>query len=94
MARLTQDQWRALINEQAASGQTATAFCAERGIDNKYFCTRKKQLAESPSANRFVAVKRASAENESIQIFAGATHMRIPVSVSAQRLAELFKALA
>ena len=35
MARLTQAQWRALIEEQAASGQTAMAFCAERGIDNK-----------------------------------------------------------
>ena len=44
MARLTQAQWRTLIDEQAASGQTAMAFCAERGINNKYFSTRKKQL--------------------------------------------------
>lgn len=36
MARLTQAQWRILVDEQTTSGQTAMAFCAKRGIDNKY----------------------------------------------------------
>jgi len=94
MARLTREQWQTLINEQATSGQTATTFCAERDIDSKYFCTRKKQLAKSPANNRFVAVRTTSTENQSIQVFAGATQMRIPTGVSAQWLAELVKALA
>lgn len=46
-ARLTQAQSRTLIKEQAASGKTATAFCAERGIDSEYFSTRKSQLSKT-----------------------------------------------
>lgn len=94
MARLTQAQWRALIDEQAASGQTAMAFCAERGIDNKYFSTRKKQLAVQSAESRFVAIAARPLENQSIQLHIGAAQLRIPASVSAQWLADVIKALA
>ena len=94
MARLTQAQWRALIDEQAASGQTAMAFCAERGIDNKYFSTRKKQLAVQSAESRFVPIAAKSFENQSIQLHIGAAQLRIPASVSAQWLADVIKALA
>lgn len=94
MARLTQDQWRALIKEQAASGQTAMAFCAERGIDNKYFSTRKSQLSKPSTTSGFVAVTTKPADNQSIQLIAGAIQLRIPTSVSAQWLADVIKALA
>lgn len=94
MARLTQNQWRALIDEHAASGQTATAFCAERGIDNKYFSTRKSQLSKPSTTSGFVAVTTKPADNQSIQLIAGAIQLRIPTSVSAQWLADVIKALA
>lgn len=94
MARLTQDQWRALIDEQAASGQTAMAFCAERGIDNKYFSTRKSQLSKPSTTSGFVAVTTKPADNQSIQLIAGGVQLRIPTSVSAQWLADVIKALA
>ena len=94
MARLTQDQWRALIDEQAASGQTAMAFCAERGIDNKYFSTRKSQLSNPSTTSGFVAVTTKPADKQSIQLIAGGVQLRIPTSVSAQWLADVIKALA
>jgi hypothetical protein len=94
MARLTQDQWRALIEEHAASGQTAMVFCAERGIDNKYFSTRKKQLATPPAESRFVAITTKPLENHNIQLHIGAAQLRIPLGVSAQWLADVIKALA
>lgn len=94
MARLTQEQWRVLIKEQAASGKTAMAFCAERGIDNKYFSTRKKQLSGALSASRFVSVATNPTESQNVQLFVGAVQLRIPASVSALWLAELIKALA
>lgn len=94
MARLTQDQWRALIDEQAASGQTARAFCAERGIDNRYFSTRKSQLSKRSSAGGFVAVTTRPADSQSIRLIAGAVQLRIPVGVSAQWLVDVIKALA
>lgn len=89
MARLTKAQWRTLIEEQAASGKTAMAFCAERGIDNKYFSTRKKQLTAQVGDSRFVAIT-----NQSIQLCIGAAQLRIPASVSPQWLADVIKALA
>ncbi len=94
MARLTQAQWQNLIEEQAASGQTAMAFCAERGIDNKYFSTRKNQLARSSLENRFVAITTTPRENQFIQLSIGAAQLRIPASVSPQWLADVIKALA
>lgn len=94
MARLTQAQWRALIDEHAASGQTAVAFCAERGIDNKYFSTRKSQLAKPSTTCGFVAVTTKPLDNQSIQLIAGAVQLRIPTCVSAQWLADVIKVLA
>lgn len=94
MARLTQDQWRALIDEHAASGQTAMAFCAERGIDNKYFSTRKSQLSKPSTTSGFVAVTTKPAESQGILLIAGAVQLRIPTGVSAQWLADVIKALA
>lgn len=93
MARLTQDQWRVLIDEQANSGQTAIAFCAERGIDNKYFSTRKSQLSKPSATGGFVAVTTKPIENQHIQLCIGSTQLRIPTSVSAQWLADFLKAL-
>ncbi|MDO8343395.1 MAG: IS66 family insertion sequence element accessory protein TnpB [Cellvibrio sp.] len=94
MARLTQVQWRALIEKQAASGQTAMAFCAEHGIDNKYFSTRKKQLMTQSTESRFVAVTTKPLENQSIQLHIGAVQLCIPASVSPQWLVDVIKALA
>lgn len=94
MARLTKAQWRTLIEEQAASGQTAMAFCAERGIDNKYFSTRKKQLTAQVGDSRFVAITTKAFEHQSIQLCIGAAQLRIPASVSPQWLADVIKALA
>jgi len=94
MARLTQAQWRALIDEQAASGQAAMAFCAERGIDNKYFSTRRKQLTTQPTESRFVAITKKPRESQRIQLYIGSAELHIPASVSAQWLADVIKALA
>lgn len=93
MARLTQAQWRALIDEQAASGQTAMAFCAERGIDNKYFSTRKSQLSKPRVTGGFVSVSTSPIENQSIQLHVGAAQLRIPANVSPQWLADIIRAL-
>jgi hypothetical protein len=94
MPRLTQEQWLALIDEHAASGQTAMAFCAERGIDNKYFSTRKHQLARSATESRFVSVKSKPSESQSIRLTIGAVQLHIPSAIPSAWLVELIKALA
>lgn len=94
MARLTQAQWRALIEEQAASGKTAMAFCAERGIDNKYFSTKKSQLSKAQATSGFFSVVTRPIENQDIQLHIGAAQLRIPANASPQWLADVIKALA
>lgn len=94
MTRLTQEQWRALIQEQTASGKTATEFCAERGISDKYFSTRKKQLLGSPDTRKFIPITAKPIENQSVQILTSACQVRLPANISAQWLADLLKALA
>ena len=44
--RLTKDQWLAIIEEQARSGQTIRAFCKERDIGLASFCKWKKIAQE------------------------------------------------
>ena len=58
MARRTQEQWRQLIEEQQASGLSASTFCRERQINAKYFSLRKQKLKQS-SAPAFIQAKVA-----------------------------------
>ena len=49
-------KWRQLISEQARSGQTATAFCRERGLCRSYFFAWKKRLRED-TTTKFLEVQ-------------------------------------
>ena len=49
-------KWRKLISEHARSGQTAAAFCRERGLCRPYFFAWKKRLREDPQM-KFVEVQ-------------------------------------
>jgi hypothetical protein len=52
--RRSRDEWQRLIDEQAASGQTQTAFCAERGISVGSFSQWKRRLAEEPGSPAWI----------------------------------------
>jgi hypothetical protein len=49
-------KWRKLVSEQARSGQTAKAFCQERGLCRPYFFVWKKRLEENTPA-KFLEVQ-------------------------------------
>ena len=93
MARLTQTQWRELIAEQAQSQLTATAFCAARGINPKYFSLRKGQLTKAAPSSTFVRVQTPPPATHIIEIATGAATLRIPSTVSAPWLADMIKAI-
>lgn len=70
MTRRSQEEWEELFAEQSASGLSVQRFCAQRGLCNKYFGLRRKQLhwqrASVPVApTKFVRVRRI-AKPESI----------------------------
>lgn len=95
MVRRTEDQWRELIEQHAKSGQTATAFCADNGINAKYFSLRKQKLPQPPKSKSasFVSIKAPSASAASIEIQLGELLIRCPANRSAEWLAELVRAL-
>lgn len=56
----TKEQWQALIEAQASSGQSAAQFCQQHGLDDKYFSLRKKQLRQPLPESVFVPTTRIS----------------------------------
>ena len=49
-------KWKGLIAEQGGSGQTAAAFCQERGLRVSQFYAWRKRLRQSP-ARQFLEVQ-------------------------------------
>ena len=99
MARRTPQQWQKLIDQQAASGQTATAFCAARGINNKYFSLQKNKLVaenRKPAKkidSKFIAVSTQPLSSPVISLHIGAVQLRVPVDSTPQWLAALIREL-
>jgi hypothetical protein len=56
-------KWRAVVSEQAGSGQSVAAYCRERGVCAPLFFAWKKRLREA-EAGKFIEVKLAAAERE------------------------------
>jgi hypothetical protein len=54
-------KWQNLISEQGRSGQSAAAFCRDRGVIKHQFFYWKKRLQRS-ATSQFVAVQIASAK--------------------------------
>jgi hypothetical protein len=100
MARRTPQQWQKLIAQQAASGQTATAFCAARGINNKYFSLQKNKLAAAENrkpakkiASKFIAVSTQPLSSPVISLHIGAVQLRVPADSTLRWLAALIREL-
>ena len=95
----SKEQWLKLIEEQSLSGQTATAFCNERGINPKYFSIRKCKLKngadKAASQSSFVRCTTPSpkAVSTGIKVSSGAVSINLPVNCSAQWLAQLVREL-
>jgi hypothetical protein len=100
MARRTPQQWQKLISQQAASGQTATAFCVARGINNKYFSLQKNKLAAEAdrkstkkNASKFITVSTLPVPPSNISLHIGAVQLRVPADAPPQWLAALIREL-
>ncbi|BAP87627.1 putative uncharacterized protein [Burkholderiales bacterium GJ-E10] len=88
-ARRDEETWNGLIAEQRASGQTVSAFCAQRGVPRSSFGKWRKRLGAAPTkGNRTPAGKgflplpiRESApqptESVSVELNVGAMRIRV-----------------
>jgi hypothetical protein len=95
MARRTQEQWRELLKQHADSGKTATAFCADHGLNAKYFSILKQKFAQSPPKKnaKFITVKTTPIAAATIDIQVSEVTVRCPANRPAQWVAELVRAL-
>lgn len=76
--------WRSVVKEQVASGESATDYCAKRGIRvNKFYNWRSKLKAEGGGFARVETLKRVSLE------LAGGTTIRVLASDLKEVLAAL-----
>jgi len=90
----TKAEWQSLIDEFEQSQLSQTDFCAQRGLNAKYFSLRRMKLKAQPEAGAFVqAVADTSSSRHPITLQYGAVTLQVPVT-SVQWVAQLVKALA
>lgn len=95
MARRSNSEWAALIEEQSKSGISATAFCKERNINDKYFSTIKSKISkDNPTLNKnkFHAIAKTTID-QSIYLHHNQIKITIPVAVDPCWLAQFVKGL-
>lgn len=99
--RRSHAQWRALFQEQAASGLNASAFCRARGVSPKYFSLRKQQLSSGGASDATATLSafapvtiQRSLETSAVEIRLGMTlSLRVPMAVSPRWLVEVLHGL-
>jgi hypothetical protein len=95
MIKRSVEEWQTLFAEQAASGLSQAAFCKKRGLCNKHFCLRRKQLGFSPKSTAgFVAVQVPPVKPiAGLQLQWRDCRLSVPSDVSPAWVADLFKSL-
>ena len=92
--RRTKAQWLSLIGEFEQSGLTQTEFCAQRGINAKYFSLRRIKLKARPESSGFTqAVINEPQATGQVTIHYGVVTVKLP-ACNAQTIVQLVKALA
>lgn len=90
----TKADWLSLINEFEQSGLTQAEFCAQRGLNAKYFSLRRMKLKAHPSSRGFTqAVVGKPQDTDRVTVHYGAVTVKLPAS-DTQTIAQLVKALA
>jgi hypothetical protein len=83
------EYWRDVIQQQAASGQSVSAFCAERGLTEQSLYCWKKRLAEQAAVSFALVTTDRSDRNPSAPLeleFGAGVRLRISCGVDAATL--------
>jgi YD repeat-containing protein len=79
-------KWRALLRQQACSGESAAAFRRERGIGVTHFFEWRRKLSEAEAA-RFVEVRVAPLHIRALEVrLAGGRSVMVEAGFDAARL--------
>ena len=92
MTRRSIAQWHTLIEKFEQSGLTQSEFCADNGLNAKYFSFRRSQL--TPQASAFVqAQKPSSPACHSVNISYGGAIVHLGNNPSPHFISQLVKSL-
>lgn len=98
----TLEQWKAIIEQQQASGLTVIEFCEQNDIKLKAFYNSRVKLGLNPnpkklkSSKAFVKAKSATANlanHGGLSLKIGEATLALPKDTSPQWLAQLLKAV-
>lgn len=89
----TRTEWLALIEEFEQSGLSQVKFCADRGLNARYFSLRRKKLKAGKQSGAFVQAKPASAEVAEVVLRYGSVTLHLPAN-NTQGIVQLVKALS
>ncbi len=93
MKRRSREEWITLIQEQSESGQSASQFCRDRGINEKYFSTVKYKLRKKPRpVEPFQAIGSLSG-SQGIVLHSGSVSISLPLHIEPKWLASLIQQL-
>lgn len=94
MKRRSKSQWLSLIQEFEQSGLSQVQFCAEHGLNPKYFSLRRAKLRASDHKTAFIeAVPAKALLPDHVTIHYGPVSIQVSAD-SVQSIAQLVKALA
>ena len=90
------DQWRALIEQQEASGESVTAFCQRHDLLPKTFWNRRKAMREADQSKGMIAVSPPVSQALSSQMAVSWRGVELVLSGSASPawVAQLMRELA
>ena len=100
MKKRTQEEWRNLFKQQAASDLSVTEFCKEHDLAQSYFYKRKSDLAvknDKCASSNFIKLKPQTKNITPVSLIKlqyQQARLMLPTSVSPSWLAEFIKALA
>ena len=83
------DYWRDLIQQQAASGQSVSAFCAQRGLTEQSLYYWKKRVSKEVPVSFALVTTNGSARTQGAPLeleFSCGQRLRIPCGVDATTL--------
>jgi transposase-like protein len=83
------EYWREVIQQQAASGQSVSTFCAERGLTEQSLYSWKKRLSEQAPVSFALVTTDRTDRSQSIPLeldLGGSRRLRIPCGVDAATL--------
>ncbi len=102
MTRRTFDDWKHLVERQAASGLSVPKFCSQHNLNPKYFYSRKSMISTKENGGDFIQAQVISQQativtnkrEQSIKLITPVGELQLPCNTSPAFIAELLNGLS